>query len=281
MQRTGEAPASAGVRAGAAATGRDQTRTSLFRLTLILQIAAATFFGIVPFVAPAQFASTFNLVGDEPYLIRLAGAATIGYAAAALIGLIWGSWTSLRIPIAATFTFNVSAAAAAFVMIDEQELAPLPLIVGIAASAFVAINGYWLWRNEGPSGGADSPLEPGFRLTLAIGTVAATTVALWQLLLPRAFATFFGLSEGDLVIIRPRRSVHAWIRGRGPLGVADRPLAREPIQTIAAITSNAAAAIASAIYVAQGGKSLLGILFFIAAGAIVLSLTAWAARAER
>ena len=49
----------------------------------------------------------------------------------------------------------------------------------------------------------------------------------------------------------------------------------------ASIVANIAAVIASAVYIAQGGPSWLGILLLIAAGGLVLSLTAWAARAER
>jgi hypothetical protein len=47
------------------------------------------------------------------------------------------------------------------------------------------------------------------------------------------------------------------------------------------IVANIAAAIASAVYLAQGGPSWLGILLLVAAGGLVLSLTAWSLRAER
>jgi hypothetical protein len=53
------------------------------------------------------------------------------------------------------------------------------------------------------------------------------------------------------------------------------------VQTLAAIVANVAAAIASTVYLAQGGRSILGALFLVAAVALVLSLTAWGARAER
>jgi hypothetical protein len=260
----------------------DQARTGWFRVALFVQLLAAGSFGVAPYVAPAEFARAFNLVGDEPYLLRLAGSATIGYAAAALLGLFRPAWTSLRIPIASTFTFNLSAAAASLVTIDETGLAPLPLVVGLAAGVFAAVSGYWLWRNEGPSGrDAGEALEPGFRATQALATVAASAIGLWQLLLPRAFATFFGISGADLVIIRLAGAATLGFGVAGLLSViVDRwPAVR--VQTVSAIAANVAAAIASAIYLAQGGRSWLGVLFLVAAGALVLSLTAWAARAAR
>ena len=261
--------------------GHDQARTGLFRIALGVQVLAAGFFGLFPYLAPADFARAFGLAGDEPYLLRLAGAATIGYAVSALIGLIRGSWMSLRIPIASTFTFNVTAAAASLVAIDETGLAPLPVLVGIAASAFATISAYWLWRNEGPADAGGATFEPGFRLTQAAATVVASAIGLWELLLPRAFASLFDLSPADLVIIR---LAGAATLGLGVAGLLSLIVDHWPairIQTIAAITSNVAVAIASAIYLAQGGRSILGVLFLLASGFLVLSLTAWAARAER
>src|SRR4051794_2786181 len=181
---------------------RDQARTIAFRGALVVQLLAAGFFGLAPLVAPAEFAKAFSLAGSEPYLIRLAGAAAIGYAAAAILGLVRSSWTSLRIPIFATFVFNTGAFAACLVTIDESGLAPLPVLVGAAAALFLAIAAYWLYRDEGFAPVDPTGLEAGFRVTLVLGIVAATTIALWQLLLPRGFAGFFGLATGDLVIIR-------------------------------------------------------------------------------
>src|SRR5438132_1077921 len=113
------------------------------------------------------------------------------------------------------------------------------------------------------SGIAGARLEPGLRLTLAGATVAATLFAGWQLLLPRAFASFFGLSAADLVIIRLTGAATLGYALAGLLATAvDRwPAAR--IQTFPSISANILAAIASAIYIAQGGRSLLAHCSFL------------------
>ena len=155
------------------------------------------------------------------------------------------------------------------------------MVVVIGGGLFAAAAALQLWRAAAVSGIAGDRLEPGLRLTLAGATVAATLFAGWQLLLPRAFASFFGLSAADLVIIRLTGAATLGYALAGLLATAvDRwPAAR--IQTFPSISANILAAIASAIYIAQGGRSLLGPLFLLASGLLVLSLTAWAARAER
>src|SRR5262245_51161006 len=65
----------------------DQARGGLFRIELAVQLLAAGFFGLVPLLVPDVFAQAFGLTGDDPYMIRLAGAATLGYAATAIVGL--------------------------------------------------------------------------------------------------------------------------------------------------------------------------------------------------
>jgi preprotein translocase subunit Sec61beta len=259
----------------------DQTRLGIFRFGLILQFCAAGFFGLAPLLAPVDYAHALGLSGDEPYLFRLAGAATLGYAVPAVLGLLRGSWVSLRIPMATTFVFNVSAAVAGLVTIDESGLQPLSVIVAVAGSAFAAIAGYWLWRGGAWDGAASQPLERGFRMTLAGATVAATIVGGSQLLLPRSFASVFGVSAADLIIIRLAGAATLGFAIAGLLSFYENHWPAVRIQTIASIVANIAAVIASAVYIAQGGPSWLGFLLLIAAGGLVLSLTAWAARAER
>jgi hypothetical protein len=259
----------------------DLAQLGAFRASLLGQLIAAGFFGLVPLVAPVDFARAFGLSGDEPYLYRLAGAATIGYVAPALIGLWRGSWASLRIPIATTFLFNATAAAVSLVTIDEVGLQPLAVIVALAASAFAAISAYWLWRGGWPDDADGKALEPGFRLSLSVATVAATIVGGSQLLLPRAFADFFDVSATDLVIIRLAGAATLGFALAGLLSAVVNRWPAIRTQTIASIVANVAATIASVVYLAQGGTSWLGILLLVAAGGLVLSLSAWSVRAGR
>src|SRR5439155_16216150 len=66
----------------------DQATLPIFRILLIVQVLAAGFLGLVPFLVPDTFALGAGFVGDEPFIYRLAGAATLGYAAMALIASV-------------------------------------------------------------------------------------------------------------------------------------------------------------------------------------------------
>jgi hypothetical protein len=259
---------------------RDQARDPVFRALMGVQVLAAGFFGLFPLLAPGEFARAFGLVGDEPYLYRLAGAATIGYAAAALLGLR-SSWRGIRVPLIATLTFNVAAVTACLISIDEVGVQPLSALVALAAGTFALLAAYWLYRDEGARGDPREALEPGFRLTIGAGVLVSGLVATTQLLLPRLFTDLFGLSQSDLVIVRLAGAATLGYTTGGLFSLLADDWRAARIQTIAAIAANVAAALASAIYIAQGGPSILGPVFLLASGGLVLALTGWAARAQR
>src|SRR5437667_2205690 len=101
-QSTGRSLASAGARVRSSppmpsAALPDQATLPIFRILLVVQVLAAGFFGLLPFLLPETFASGAGFVGDEPFIYRLAGAATLGYAAVALIGSVRPAWYRLRI----------------------------------------------------------------------------------------------------------------------------------------------------------------------------------------
>src|SRR5690242_806109 len=100
QMRSTPAPSSGGV---------DQATLPVFRVLMGVQILAAAFFGLLPLLAPATFASAAGFVGDEPFIYRLAGAATVGYVVVPLIALARPAWYRLRIPLLATLTFNAAA----------------------------------------------------------------------------------------------------------------------------------------------------------------------------
>jgi hypothetical protein len=77
----------------------DQAQLPTFRALLGVQALAGVVFGLIPLLAPAQFASITGYTGDDELVYRLAGAATAGYLVAALLALTWRcSWRDLRIP---------------------------------------------------------------------------------------------------------------------------------------------------------------------------------------
>src|SRR5438445_9598162 len=94
--------------AGTTPASRPATRDAGLRSLLAAELVATLVLGLWPYLAPLEFARTFGLSGDEPYLYRLAGAAVFGYSTAALAGLLRGGRPGLRIPLAALLTFGLS-----------------------------------------------------------------------------------------------------------------------------------------------------------------------------
>src|SRR5207245_1040328 len=83
-----------------------------------------------------------------------------GRAVAALVGLVGGcTWAELRIPVAATLTFNAAAAFAAAVTVQSGDRGVLPVFILVAASLFAVLSAYWLIRNVGPAVPAGAAVE--------------------------------------------------------------------------------------------------------------------------
>jgi len=257
----------------------DQASTTVFRALLLIEVVAAGFFGLFPFAFPETFARVFGLPGAEPFLYRIAGAATTGYAVMALFAFIRPRWATFRIPLIATFTFNLAAVAAALLSADAGDLSPLVGIVGLAAAAFALASAYWLYQDEGPRAASGTPIEEGFRLTVLAATAVAVFFGVLPLLLTATFITVFGLPNSDLFIYR---LAGAATLGYGIAGVFELLSGRWSeirLQVLGAITFNALGALAAAIYLAGGGRSLLGLLILLAAAFFTLALTWWSARA--
>jgi hypothetical protein len=257
----------------------DQAATTTFRALLLVEVVAAAFFGLFPFAFPETFATVFGLPGAEPFVYRIAGAATTGYGVMAVFAFLRPRWATFRIPLIAALTFNVGAVGAALLSADTGDLSPLVGIVGLAASAFALASAYWLYRDEGPRVDAGGQVEEGFRATLLAATAVAVLFGILPLLLTNTFVTVFGLADSDLFIYR---LAGAATLGYGAAGVFQLLSGRWPeirLQVLGAITFNALGALAAGIYLAAGGRSVLGLLILVAAGFFTLALTWWSARA--
>jgi hypothetical protein len=259
----------------------DQTRLTVFRALLVLQIIAAGFFGLVPLLFPEAFASITGGVTDARFVYRAAGAATFGYAVMAALALFRPRWGDLRIPAIATFSFNVAAAAGSLISLGEGDGRPLVLVVALAATTFSLIAGYWLYRNEGPSGDTGEELEGGFRATIIVATVAAFVFGVVPLLMALRFANIFGLPTTDLFIIRMGGASTLGYAVGGVFVLLSGRWVPARLTIIGAIAFNALAAVSAAIYLATGGTSFLGWIVLVMSGVFALALTGWAARAQR
>ncbi len=259
----------------------DQATLPIFRILIFVQLLAAAFFGLLPYLLPGTFASAAGFTGHEPFIYRLAGAATLGYAVTALFGLVRPAWYGLRIPIVATLTFNAAAVVGSLVSLADGETQFVVLFVAIAAFAFTLIAGYWLVRDAGPADPSPAPLEPWFRAVIAVATPAAAFFGLAPLIAPGQFASIAGFSTDDIWIYRLAGAATLGYATAGVLSLRARTRDEVALQTKAALTFNALSAIAALLYVLAGGRSPVAYLIGAAATACSLAFIVWLAGGRR
>jgi hypothetical protein len=145
----------------------------------------------------------------------------------------------------------------------------------------VVLIAYWLHRDHGDRSLEGPELEPAFRVVLVLATVAAALFGVGPLLLPRTLTELAGFAGTDLVIVRLAGAAALGYAVAGVFQILVNRWAEIRLQVIAAIVFNALSAVACAVYLAGGGRSLLGIVILLASTAFTFLLTAFFARAER
>ncbi len=122
--------------ASGAHTG-DQARLPAFRGLLQLQVVVTLVLGLGTFLVPGIVAALAGYTGHEHFYYRLGGAATLGYGAAAFLALRENAlWGQVRIPLAATLTFNLAALLASLLSLGDGDRQWPVFFVLVAATAF-------------------------------------------------------------------------------------------------------------------------------------------------
>jgi hypothetical protein len=253
----------------------DQAALPIFRLSVLVQLLAAGFFGLFPLLAPAPFAELFGYSGDAPLAYRLFGASTTGYALAAAFAL-WRrpGWGELRIPLVATLTFNASAFLASAVALISAGPVVLPVVVLLAAGTFSAVATYWLRRDQGPRVAGGEALSRTALGIIGLATLSAAVFGLLPLVVPELFAKLFGLPGTDVYLYRLAGAATLGYATAGWLELRAGRLGPIRVQNLAAIAFNALGALASLVALLHGYGGLLAPVVLVAATffAITLSL---------
>lgn len=105
-------------------------------------------FGVVPLLFPVQPAQLLGFHGTDVFLIRQAGAASLGYAVMAILGIMSGAWYEIRLALVMALIFNGLSFIASVIALFSGE----PLLVTViicAASLFVTIVGSLAYQRSG------------------------------------------------------------------------------------------------------------------------------------
>ena len=175
--------------------------SNLERILLLLPTAGGLIFGLGPLIFGGAFGAAFGLPGNDSFLYRLGGAATLGYAVALMMGLRQGEWAPLRLVIAATLTFNL---ASMYACVTQLMAGDTNILVSLILGTSIAITGICLWL-LGPHMlriKTEPDVSAGYIRFITVGAVLSTVFGLGPLLFPVQPTQLLGFHATDVFLIR-------------------------------------------------------------------------------
>ena len=115
-------------------------------VTLGTVLSAA--FGVLPLLIPVFGAHLLGFHGTDVFIIRQAGAASLGYAVMGLYGRRTSTWSEVRLGLVMALIFNGFSFIASAVALLSGEPVLITIVIG-AASLFVTIVGTIAYQRQG------------------------------------------------------------------------------------------------------------------------------------
>ena len=188
------------IRAGS----RPEMRTKLSnleRILLLLPIAGGLVFGVFPLLLGGAFGAALGFPGNDAFVYRLAGAATLGYAVSLTMGLRSGDWAPLRLVVLATLAFNL---ASIYACVVELAAGDTNILVYLILGTSIAISGITLWllNRHASSGQPTADVSVWYIRFLILGTVLSGVFGLMPLLIPVFGAQLLGFHGTEVFLMR-------------------------------------------------------------------------------
>lgn len=218
------------------------------RLLLLVPLAGGTVFGILPYFAQSVFAQVFGYSGDDPYLYRLAGAATVGYGVALAGGLRDGAWPPLRAVVVATLVFNLVSIGVCVGEIAGSRAQPIVYVI-LATSIFIATTTAWiLSRHSTPASARD--VATWVVVMLGLATAAAAVFGIAPLF-SQLFSAALGYRGTDIFVIRQSGAATLGYAAMGVIELRSLRWAELRLPTAMALVFNGLSCVASLIELAS------------------------------
>jgi hypothetical protein len=244
-----------------------------FPVLLVLLAGAGAFFGLAPFLAPAQFAQLFGFAGVDTFGYRIAGAASFGYSVGLAIGFR-ASWRELRVPIAATAVFNLGSLLACVLAIAATGAQPVVYLIFLASLIFAPACLYYVARppanRPATPANLDHPLAQWVVALFVIGTLAALFFGTATLLLGGDFGKILGYPGMDTFVYRQGGAATLGAGIGGVLVLLDRNWATARLPALMALTFNGLSVIAALLDIAAGTAQPVTWLILAAAGLVTV-----------
>ena len=104
-------------------------------------------FGVLPLLIPAQFSQLVGYKGTDVFVIREAGAASLGYSVMAFLALKSGTWQEVRIVTVMALVFNGLAVVASVIALLAGDPIFIVALIGAAALFYTIMVLIALQRN--------------------------------------------------------------------------------------------------------------------------------------
>ena len=220
--------------------------SSLERILLLLPTAGGLVFGLFPLLLGGSFGATFGAPGNDSFIYRLGGAATLGYAIALIMGLRQGDWASLRLVVAATLTFNL---ASIFACVMQLMTGGTNIIVYLILGTSIAITAICTWMLNRQAGRAQTGgnVSTWYIRFLILGTVLSGAFGLLPLLIPVQGAQLLGFHGTDVFMIRQAGAASLGYAVMAYLGIRSGAWQEIRVPLIMALIFNGFSFIASVI----------------------------------
>jgi hypothetical protein len=262
------------LKSGGSSVGKNARLSGWERFLLFLPIPSTFIFGLGLFVIPGVLIPLLGYAGDDPYIDRIAGAATFPYAVALALALNRGAWLESRFVVLATLVFNLAALfACAFEFAAGRAQWLVYLLVANSAGQVVAMAWLLVGHRDVPSG---NPNIPGSAVGLmAFAMIAALGTGLIPLLFPVELGHALGYKASDVLLFRLAGGATVGYAAMAVAQLRSRHWSEMRLPVTMAMLFNGLGLIASLISLARGEPALLAAVVLLVC-LIVTPLAAYA-----
>jgi hypothetical protein len=233
--------------------------SNLERILLLLPIAGGLVFGLGPLLFGGAFGAALGLPGNDTFIYRLAGAATLGYAVALIMGIRQGDWTPLRLVVIATLAFNVASIYACVAQLLAGNTNLLIYLILGTSIAITAITASQLNRHASAERPA-ADVSVWYTRFLILGTVLSAVFGLGPLLLPVLPAQLLGFYGTDVFLIRQAGAASLGYAVMGVYGIRSGAWRELRLPLIMALVFNGFSFVASVIGLFSGEPVLIAVV---------------------
>ncbi|HJR82282.1 MAG TPA: hypothetical protein VJ821_19570 [Anaerolineales bacterium] len=239
------------------------------RILLLLPIAGGLVFGLFPLLLGSTFGAALGFPGNDAFIYRLAGAATLGYAVALIMGIRQGDWTPLRLVVIATLAFNLASIYACLVQLMAGNTHLVIYLILGTSIAISAITASMLNRQAGVARPA-ADVSVWYTRFLILGTVLSGLFGLMPLLIPVFGANLLGFHGTDVFLIRQAGAASLGYAVMGVYGIRSGAWAELRLPLVMAIIFNGFSFLASVVALFSGEPVLITVV--IAAASLFVTI---------